>query len=281
MIAAAVDRLSGRPDRAAPHRHLFRHDHGGDRGGVLLRRVQSAVGLDRRRERPARRADAELQSRLHHHPFHHRLVALSVPRAVLFHRRRDRAAHRALAGRRDLQRDPRQSAARHRGRPQHPRLQADRLRDRRRLCRLCRRPARRAAGLHAARRLHLRHLRPARDADRDRRPGHAVRSAGRRRRLAVPAGFPAGRARSGRGLEARARRRLRAAGLLPAPRHHRRPRRSLRPHVAASEPRQGCRSRRRRLRSTMPPQAAAGADAAPRAGRARPPIPGRSCRPPA
>ena len=69
-------RLSGRADRAAPHRHLFRHDHGGDRGGVLLRRVQSAVGLDRRRERVARRADADLLSRLHHHSFHHRLVAL-------------------------------------------------------------------------------------------------------------------------------------------------------------------------------------------------------------
>ena len=51
-------RLSGRPDRAAAHRHLFRDDHGGDRRGVLLRRVQSAVGMDRRRERPARRADA-------------------------------------------------------------------------------------------------------------------------------------------------------------------------------------------------------------------------------
>ncbi len=46
-------RLSGRTDRAAAHRHLLRHDHGGDRGGVLLRRVQSAVGLYRRRERPA------------------------------------------------------------------------------------------------------------------------------------------------------------------------------------------------------------------------------------
>ena len=89
-----------------------------------LRRVQSAVGLDRRRERPARRADAELRSRLHHAPFHHRLVALSVPRVLLLHRHRDRAAHRALAGRRDPERDPRQPAARRRRRPQHPRLQA-------------------------------------------------------------------------------------------------------------------------------------------------------------
>ena len=53
-------RLSGRADRAAAHRHLFRHDHGGDRGGVLLHRIQSAVGLYRRRERPAGRADPEL-----------------------------------------------------------------------------------------------------------------------------------------------------------------------------------------------------------------------------
>ena len=56
---------------------------------------------------------------------------------------------------------------------------------------------------------------------------HAVRPAGRRRGLAVPAGLPAGRARARRGLEAGAGRRLRAAGLLPAPRHHRRHRRPL------------------------------------------------------
>ena len=36
---------------------------------------------------------------------------------------------------------------------------------------ICRRPARRAAGFHAARCLHLRHVRPTRDADRDRRHG--------------------------------------------------------------------------------------------------------------
>ncbi len=53
--------------------------------------------------------------------------------------------------------------------------------DRRRLCRLRRRAARRDAGLHAARRLHVRHLGPARHADRDRRRRHAVRPAGRRR----------------------------------------------------------------------------------------------------
>ncbi len=64
-VGAAAGRLSRRPDRAAAHRHLFRHDHGGDRRGVLLRRVQPAVGLDRRRERPARRAGAVARSRLH------------------------------------------------------------------------------------------------------------------------------------------------------------------------------------------------------------------------
>ena len=42
-----------------------------------------------------------------------------------------------------LSRDPRQSAARRGARPQHPRLQADRLRRRRGLCRFRRRPARR------------------------------------------------------------------------------------------------------------------------------------------
>ena len=57
-------RLSGRADRAAPHRHLLRHDHGGDRRGVLLRRIQSAGGLDRRRERicPACRRRASISA---------------------------------------------------------------------------------------------------------------------------------------------------------------------------------------------------------------------------
>ncbi len=46
------------------------------------------------------------EARLHRDPFHHRLVALLVPGAVLFHRHRDRAARRALAGRRHPSRDP-------------------------------------------------------------------------------------------------------------------------------------------------------------------------------
>ena len=58
-------RLSRRFDRPPPDGDLFRHDHGGDRGGVLLRRVQSAVRLHRRRERAAGRADAEFRSRLY------------------------------------------------------------------------------------------------------------------------------------------------------------------------------------------------------------------------
>ena len=72
-----------------------------------------------------------------------------------------------------------------RGRPRHAGLQARRLRHRRRLCRFRRRPARRAAGLHAARGLHVRHVGPARHADRDRRRRHAVRAAGRRGGMAV------------------------------------------------------------------------------------------------
>ena len=121
-----------------------------------------------------------VQSRLHHAPFHHRLVALSVPRGLLLRRHRDRAAHCALAGRRDSARNPRQSAACGRCRPQHPRLQARGFRDRCSLCRLCRRVARRDAGLHAAGRLHVRDVRATGDADRNRWYRHAVRSAARR-----------------------------------------------------------------------------------------------------
>ena len=43
-----------------------------------------------------------------------------VSGVLVLRRHGDRAAHRALAGRRDLERHPRQSAARRRGRPQHP-----------------------------------------------------------------------------------------------------------------------------------------------------------------
>ena len=53
-------RLSGRADRVAAHRHLFRDDHGRDRRSLLFRRVQSTLGIYRRRERPTRRADADV-----------------------------------------------------------------------------------------------------------------------------------------------------------------------------------------------------------------------------
>ena len=104
-----------------------------------------------------------------------------------------RAADRRLAGRPHHGRDPRESAARGGRRPQRPRLQAARLRHRRRLCRLRRRPARRAAGLYAARRFRLRYVGPVDHADGDRRPGHFVRAARRRGGVALSARFPAGR----------------------------------------------------------------------------------------
>ena len=105
-------RLSRRPDRAQAHRHLFRHDHGGDRGSILLHRVQSAVGLYRRRKRPARRADAEFRPRLHEAELRHRLENVRLPCVLVLRRLGDRAAHRPLAGRSDLERDARQPAAR-------------------------------------------------------------------------------------------------------------------------------------------------------------------------
>ena len=83
------------------------------------------------------------------------------------------------------------------------------------------------AGLHAAGRLHVRHVGTTRHADRDRRGRHAVRAAGGRDRLALSAGLPANHAPSWRRLEARARPRVRAAHLFPAPRPDRRHRGSL------------------------------------------------------
>ena len=100
-IVAGVVGYLDRPDRAAAHRHLFRDDHGGDRGSVLLRRVQSAVGLHRRRERPAGRAEAELYLGFTTLTLQHRLDDLCLPRVLVLRRPRHRAAHRALAGRRD------------------------------------------------------------------------------------------------------------------------------------------------------------------------------------
>jgi branched-chain amino acid transport system permease protein len=101
---------------------------------------------------------------------------------------------------------------------QHPRLQADRLRRCRRLCGFRRRAARRDARLHAARRLHVRHVRQLVMQT-------AIGGAGTLFGPLVGAtvwlylsDFLQTTAYR-RDLEARARRDLRAAGLLPAPRH--------------------------------------------------------------
>ena len=108
------------------------------------------------------------------------------------------------------------------------------------------------AGLHAAGRLHLRHLRPARHADRDRRRRHAVRAAGRRHRLALSQRLLPEHAASRRHLEAGAGHRLRAAGGVPAPRHRRR-----RWSICGSSPPAGNSIRRRpnptRMRWRRPP----------------------------
>ena len=220
-------RLSRRFDRVEAHGHLFRDDHGRDRGSVLLRRIQSFVGLHRRRERPPRRADAERLSRFHHAALRQRLVDVCLSGVLVLRRARHRAAHRALAGGGDPERAARQPAARGGAWPQHSRLQADRLRRRGGLRRFRRRPPRRHAGVHAAGRLHVRHVRPARHADRDRRRGHAVRAAGRRNSLALPQRFLSEHAASWSDLETRARHRIRASRLLPETRHRWRYRRPL------------------------------------------------------
>jgi hypothetical protein len=112
------DRLRRGADRAQTHRHLFRHDHRGDRRGVLLRRIQSAVGLYGRRKRIARRADPLDLPRLHHDSFRIAVVALRFSRILVPRRHHHCAAHRAFAGRRRAARHPRQSSAGGRRRPQ-------------------------------------------------------------------------------------------------------------------------------------------------------------------
>ena len=171
-------RLSGRPDRAAAHRHLFRHDHGGDRRGVLLRRVQSAVGLDRRRERPARRADAELQSRLHHASISPPAGrSISSSRSATSSASSSRCASCARRSARSSARSATTRCAPRRSATTSTATSSTAFVIAAAYAGLRRRPARRDAGLHAARRLHVRHLRPARDADRDRR--HAARCSAR------------------------------------------------------------------------------------------------------
>ena len=120
------------------------------------------------------------------------------------------------------QRHPRQPAARRRRRPQHPWLQAHRLRHCRGLCRLCRRPPRRAAGLHAAGGIYLRYFGSIGHTDRDRRRRHAVRALARRDCLALSQRLLPEYFASRRYLEAGTGRRIRAAGLFPAPRTDRR-----------------------------------------------------------
>ena len=198
MVGRGRRRLPDRPARAAPHRHLLRDDHRRHRGDLLLRRVQPAVRLDRRRERPARRADAESEPRLHA-----RCTSPPAGRCTPSSRSATSSAscsRCASCARRSApcSRAIRENPLRARGRrPRRAGVQAHGLRDRRRVCRARGRPAGRAAGLHAARCLHVRHLRPADHPDRDRRPRHADRPAGGRRGLAVPAGLPAGDAELG------------------------------------------------------------------------------------
>ena len=160
MVAAGRRRLSGRADRAPAHRHLLRDDHGGDRGGIL-----SSSSSIRCRSGPAAKTGCPACRRrafdLGFTTLHfttgwslYQFLAFCYFVGIVIALRIVRSPVGAI-----LQRDPRQPAARGRRRPQHPRLQAHRLRHRRRLCRLCRRAARRDAGLHAAGRLHVRDLR--------------------------------------------------------------------------------------------------------------------------
>ena len=195
--------------------------------------------------------DADALAGLHHHQVRHRLVALCVSRLLVFRRHRDRAAHRAFAAWGDPARDTRQSSARRCRRPQHPRLQARGIRDRGGLCGICRRAARRVAGFHATGCLYLRHVGAIGDANRHRRRRHAVRPARRCDRLALSQRFLSDHAPPRCDLEARARHRLRAAGVLPASRHRRRARRS-RHHArrARPVPRTANRNRRRLPQAT-------------------------------
>ena len=124
-----------------------------------------------------------LRSRLHHRSFRHRLVALRVPRVLLL--RRHRASRCASCARRSAR-----SCSAIRDNPLRAAAVGHNIHGYKLTAFVI--AAAYAgfaggllgvhAGLHAARRLHLRHLGPAGDADRDRRHRHAVRAAGRRRR---------------------------------------------------------------------------------------------------
>ncbi len=235
VFSRACHRHGGRGDRrprrrragAAAHRHLLRDDHGGLRGDVLLPGKFAAVGMDRRRERPSQRAEARDPHRRAQLHLRHRLAHVRPHRRPVLRRLPDRAPDRQLALRPHPHRDPRQPAAGERRRPRDPALQAGGVRDRRRLLGTGGGAQRRHPELHGAGRLHLRHVRAARHADDHRRRRHAVRAAGRRRDLAVPAKRAAGR-RARAGVEAGARAGVRAAHRVSPPRHHRRRGRSFR-----------------------------------------------------
>ena len=140
-VRGAADRTDRRRDHrrrggragAQALGHLFRDDHRGVRRDVLLSRELGALSLDRRRERPAQRAQAEhlpLGSfRLH---LHRPVGALRHAGGDLLCRLRHRAAHRRLAVRACADGDPRQPDPRQGGGAQHPALQADGVRHRRR-----------------------------------------------------------------------------------------------------------------------------------------------------
>ncbi len=203
MVVGRGGGLPRRPHRAAPHRHLLRDDHGGDRRGVLLRRVQPAFRLDGRGERVAGGAHARAStsgSRRCTSPpgwslypflafcyFVGIVVALRIVRSpvgVILRAIRENPLRAAAVGHNihGYKLTAFVIAAAYAG--------------------LAGRAPRRAAGLHAARGVHVRDLGPARHADRHRRARDALRPAGGRRRLALPAGFPAVHAPPGRHLEA-------------------------------------------------------------------------------
>ncbi len=109
--------------------------------------------------------------------FQNDFLVVLVPRGLVFHRHGDCVAHHPLAGRRHPERNSRKSLTRRRRRPQHSWLQALRICYCRGICRICRRLTRLDAGLHAARCVHVRHVGPTRDANRNRRNRDARRAA--------------------------------------------------------------------------------------------------------
>ena len=165
----------------------------------------------------------QLRPRLHHAALHLRLVALSVPRVLLFRRHRDRAAHRALAGRRRAHARsartrcaPRRSATTCRPTSSPRSSSPPPTRASPAACSACCRASCRPTPSCSTPRASS--IMQTAIGGRGTLFGPLVGAA----RLAVPAGLPAGDAEARRGVEAGAGRRVRAAGVLPAPGHHRR-----------------------------------------------------------